>query len=590
MLIDTIEKLDKIIPNLLACTNPVVDTETNGLNSFGTSKIDPHHVIGISIDDGGEAYYFPFRHKIGTNLPLSTMNFFREYLSHPNRTYGGFNYKFDQHMMYGDGIEYAPQIEDAMLGVHLLNENEPNFKLKDLCDRYGIGEGSKQESILLEKVNGKKDRMGDLDPSEVEPYACDDVRLTRGLLNMIKPALQYHGLFEIWQQVNYYSYITALMENRGLLINHELVQQYQKDAVEHKEEAFAKLNEAAGYAINPNSPKQVCAFLGVSSSAADVLENLQLAGGKSGEHAKLVVEARGWSSVDSRYYTPYLNSMDRENIIHTSLNLMGTISGRLSCSNPNLQAVARQTEVFKVKDVFISRPGFTLISADYSQAEMRLACFYANEQTMSDLIRRGEDLHSATAKALNIPRDAAKRINFGVIYGIGANALHEQLRVDKKVAQGYLNKYHGLYPQFRKLIKACEQRAESDGEIKMWTGRKRHFNVSTAYSHKAMSNLIQGGVAEIMRVTISRLFPAIQNMGGYMLLQVHDQVIVEIPDHLIDVACRTIKKIMEDFSFDPRMTVDIGYGKSWGKLENWVPPPQEEGVPCPQEELDTTPT
>lgn len=571
MLIDTADKLDRVIPSLLACTAPVVDTETNGLNSYGTSKADPHRIIGISVDDGREAYYFPFRHQQGTNLPEAAMDFFRRYLSDPHRTYGGFNYKFDQHMLKGDGVGHAPNYEDAMLGVHLLNENEPNFRLKDICNRYGIGDGSRQEEILLEKVKGRKDRMGELDPADVEPYACDDVRLTRGLLDLIRPALQHYGLFDIWQQVNYYSYITTLMEHRGMMVDEALINQYREEAVAHKDDAFARLHAAAGYALNPNSSKQVCAFLGIQSSAAEELENLMASGHESADFARLVVEARGWSSVDSRYYTPYLNLMDLNNTLHCNLNLIGTISGRLSCSNPNLQAVARQTAVFKVKDVFIARPGYTLISADYSQAEMRLACFYANEQTMGDLIRQGADLHSSTAEALHIPRDAAKRINFGVIYGIGAEALHKQLRVEKKVAQGYLNKYHGLYPQFRKLIKACEQRAEADGVINMWTGRKRHFNVQHAYSHKAMSNLIQGGVAEMMRVAISRLFPAIRDLGGFMLLQVHDQVIVEVPDSVVDLACRTIKAIMEDFTFDPPMTVDVSTGKSWGKLEDWIP-------------------
>lgn len=571
MLIDTIEKLTEVIPSLLACSNPVVDTETDGLNSFGTVKNDPNRIIGISVDDGREAYYFPFRHLQGVNLPMSAMGFFRGYLSDPHRTYGGFNYKFDQHMLRGDGIEYAPRYEDAMLGVHLLNENEPNFKLKDTCDRYGIGEGSLQETILLEKVHGKKDRMCELDPADIEPYACDDVRLTRGLLDLIKPALQHYGLFDIWQQINYYSYITALMENRGLMIDEPLINQYLDESISHKAHAFDRLHEAAGYPLNPNSSKQVCTFLDIKSSAAEELEILMQSQHSSAEFARLVVEARGWSSVGSRYYTPYLNLMDRERVLHCDLNLIGTISGRLSCSNPNLQAVARKTEVFKVKNVFISRPGYTLVSADYSQAEMRIACFYANEQTMAELIRNGEDLHSATATALGIPRDAAKRINFGVIYGIGAEALHDQLRVDKKVAQGYLNKYHGMYPQFRKLLRACEARAESEGVINMWTGRKRHFNVTQAYSHKAMSNLIQGGVAEMMRVAISNLFPAISDMGGYMLLQVHDQVIFEIPDHLVDTACKTIKLIMENFTFDPRMTVDISYGKSWGTLDDWDP-------------------
>jgi DNA polymerase-1 len=229
--------------------------------------------------------------------------------------------------------------------------------------------------------------------------------------------------------------------------------------------------------------------------------------------------------------------------------------------------------VFKVKDVFTARPGMTMIQADYKQAEMRLVTHYTKDKTMRDLIESDADLHSATAEMLNIPRNAAKRINFSVIYGIGYRKLSENLRVDQETARDYLERYHALYPGFRKLMYQCEDFAKQNGYIKMWTGRMRHFNVDPARAdpHKAMSNLIQGGVAEIVRVAISRLYPAIKDIGGNMLLQVHDSVIFEIPDENLAVALPTIKLIMEDFDFVPRVGVDIEYGKSWGTFHKWKP-------------------
>lgn len=587
MLIDTLEKLEEIKPALLACTDPCVDTETTGLSIFGNTERPRDKVIGISIDIGEEAYYFPFRHLQGTNLPMNCMEFFQRYLSDPHRTYGGWNYNYDLHMMAFDGIDIAPNFEDAMLAIHLLNENEDNFKLKDLSDKYQIGDGSLQESILEDKVfnecqrlglecsrsprssNNTKSMMYVLSPADVEPYACDDVRLTRGMLDMVRPALKYHGLYDIWKQINYYSYIVTLMEHRGMHINIDIIHRYKDEAVTHIEDAMKRLHEKAGFELNPNSPKKVAAFLGVQSTAAEQLQILIDAGGEDAEKAKLVQEARGWKSVDSRYYTPYLNLMDEHNVLHCSLNLIGTYTGRLSCSNPNLQAVAKATEVFKVKDVFTARPGMTMIQADYKQAEMRLVTHYTKDKTMRELIESDADLHSATAELLNIPRNAAKRINFSVIYGIGYKHLAENLRVDLETARDYLERYHALYPGFRKLMNQCEDFAKKNGYIKMWTGRTRHFNVPSADPHKAMSNLIQGGVAEIVRVAISRLFPAITDIGGYMLLQVHDSVIFEVPDESLKVALPTIKKIMEDFDFVPRVGVDIEYGKSWGTFHKW---------------------
>lgn len=588
MLVNTVEELDRVKPLLLACTDPVVDTETTGLCIFGNATRPQDKVIGIAIDDGREAYYFPFRHLQGVNLPMECMAFFKSYLSNLNRTYGGFNYPFDLHIMEAsDSIPIAPNFEDALLAVHLLNENEETFKLKPLCDKYGIGDGSLQESILEDKVYEECQRMGlecsrspraannvksmmyVLPPEDVEPYACDDVRLTRQLLDLVKPALQHYGLYDIWKQVNYYSYIVTLMEHKGMMVDVDLITQYQKEAEEHAKNAKERLNAAAGCELNPNSSKKVCEFLGVKSSAAEQLQILVDAGGEGAERAKLVQEARGWLSVDSRYYTPYLSLIDPNNTLHCSLNLIGTYTGRLSCSNPNLQAVAKATEVFKVKDVFVARPGYTMIQADYKQAEMRLVTHYTKDKTMRELIEADADLHTATAEMLGIPRNAAKRINFSVIYGIGYKHLAENLRVEQEVARDYLERYHKLYPGFRKLMYQCEDFAKANGYIKMWTGRIRHFNVPEADPHKAMSNLIQGGVAEIVRVAISRLFPAITDLGGYLLLQVHDSVTFEVPDEVLPVALPTIKTIMEDFDFVPHVGVDIEYGKSWGSFVKW---------------------
>ena len=587
MLIDTPEKLEQIKPRLLACTDPCVDTETTGLSIFGNAKRKRDVVIGIAIDDGTNAYYFPFRHAQGVNLPMECMGFFQQYLSDEHRTYGGWNYNYDLHMMAFDGIEIAPNFEDAMLAVHLLNENEPDFKLKSTSDRYGIGDGSLQESILEDKVfeecrrlgvecsrspnaaNNTKSMMYMLPPEDVEPYATDDVRLTRGILDMVKPALEHYGLYQIWKQINYYSYIITLMEHRGMHIDPGIIQRYQVEAEEKYADSQRRLNEAAGFELNPNSPKKVCEFLHVSSSSAEKLEEVIDAGGRDAENAKLVQEARGWKSVDSRYYTPYLQSMDGNNILHCSLNLIGTYTGRLSCSNPNLQAVAKHTEVFKVKDVFTARPGYIMCQADYKQAEMRLVTHYTKDPLMKELIENNADLHSETANRLGIPRQAAKRLNFSVIYGIGAKHLSESLRVDFGVAKDYLEKYHGLYPGFRKLMYQCEDFAKEYGYIQMWTGRLRHFNVPEADPHKAMSNLIQGGVAEIVRVAISRLFPAMTDIGAKMLMQVHDSIIFEIPEDQINVALPTIKLIMEDFDFCPKPGVDIEYGYSWGLFQKW---------------------
>lgn len=585
MLINTPESLEYAKQDMLSCLCPVVDTETDGLNPWGTMSSDPNHIIGISVYAEREAYYFPFRHQAGINLPIESMDFFRWYLSNPDRVFGGFNYKFDMHMLWQEGVPYAPNIEDAMLSAHLLNENEEEFRLKYLGDKYLPGVASHEESVLKNKVVAECERLGIpcsvvdnnphswkakmwvLPPEEVEPYACDDVRITKGLLDLHKPAMQYWQLYDIWKQVCYYAVETAKIECRGVVLDLDLINKYSGEATDMAKEPMARLREMCGYDINVNSSKQVCAFLQIDSSAAEILE--VMAEGEGGEAAKLVMLVRGWLSVKSRYYDPYLRLCDKESVLRTNLNLHGTISGRLSSTNPNLQAVARQTEVFKVKEVFVARPGCTMVSMDYSQAEMRLASFYAKEETMAGLLRNGADPHGSTAKLLGIPRDAAKRINFGVIYGIGKKELAMQLRIPEGKAAGYLKQYHALYPGFRKLMNACEAEAEQNGYIRMWTGRMRHYNAKTP-SHKAMSNLVQGGVAEMMRVAIQKASVATRDLQGHILLQIHDQVLSEFPDETVQLAIPVLKAIMETTPFDPPMKVDVHYGRRWGVMEKWL--------------------
>jgi DNA polymerase-1 len=283
-----------------------------------------------------------------------------------------------------------------------------------------------------------------------------------------------------------------------------------------------------------------------------------------------VLEYRGWTKVNSTYYEAYLNTWcDHNGVIHPNLSLIGTISGRLSSFDPNLQAVPRYTKVYKVKDVFTARPGYVLVSADYSQAEIRWGTHYAREENMAQNLLQGLDIHSVTADALNIPRDAAKRINFGIIYGIGKKSLAKQLRIPEEKAGEYLSLYHGMYPGFRRLYNRAENAATERGYIRMFTGRIRRYDAYNP-THKASSNLIQGAVAEMMRLAILRLGDLLADTDTHMLLQIHDQILFEVPEYRLRQILSVIRDGMENFlpGFELMvpMKVDIKVGKSWGQM------------------------
>jgi len=188
---------------------------------------------------------------------------------------------------------------------------------------------------------------------------------------------------------------------------------------------------------------------------------------------------------------------------------------------------------------------------------------------MKEKIMRGADIHTETANELDIPRNGAKRINFGVIYGIGKRALARQLHILESLAAQYLGKYHKLYPGFKALYRATEAMAKNRGYIRMWTGRVRRYDQYNP-PHKAMSNLIQGSVAEVMRVAITKLYRELSPIGVRLILQIHDDVIFEIPDEILHDVLPMIKRIMTDFDFDIPMEVDIKYGKSWGNMKKWI--------------------
>jgi len=278
---------------------------------------------------------------------------------------------------------------------------------------------------------------------------------------------------------------------------------------------------------------------------------------------KELLTYRGWNRVYANYYRKFKETMDSSGRLHANLNIVGTETGRLSCSNPPLQAIPRTTDVYKVKDVFVANEGMVLLEADYSQAEVRVASHYGNVRLMKEKLARDGDIHTETANEIGIPRDAAKRLNFSVIYGIGPAKLADNLGVSVKQAKEYLNKYHSRYPGFKKLYATAEAKAVHRGYIRMHTGRLRHYNTKYAFPHKASSNLVQGTVGEMLRVAITRIHKEIKHP---MWLTVHDSVLFEIPREEIQTAIVDIQEIMLDTSWCVvPMKVDIKYGKSWGK-------------------------
>lgn len=584
MNVTTREAFEEALPHLWDSHLLMVDLETTGLHAFTWNK--PDRLCGVAVwTEDQQGYYFPFRHLEGPNLPLEWLPRLREALCHPGVVWWGYNTKFDVEFLAVEGWPVRDNFADVMIGVHLLNENEPSFELKVLGAKYIDPLANAEQEALRQAIrkaglankdnkHGKKDKGGGkgnmwmLPSSTVAPYAVQDVRLTWQLGSLVVNYLRQHELYDLWWEMNHYLYIITLLELRGMLLDVPLIERYIEEANQQAEVSLAQIVEMAGYPINLKSAKQVNAWLGLPSSAADYLELL-------GVDAPLGVEPlqsyRAWTRAVSNYYLPFLELRGPDDVLHPNFRVVGTKTTRLSCSDPPLQAIPRYRTEYKVKDVFIARPGYRLLSLDYSQAEMRIAAHYAHEVRMQAILREGADMHGVTAARLGIPRDAAKRINFGVIYGIGAVALAEQLFIAQPKAREYLTAYHAEYPGFRKLSKRAEAIAKERGYIRLFSGRRRHYNHPVmAPPHKAMSNLIQGTVGEVVRLAMTRIHDQFASADVHMLLQIHDDVIMEVPEDRLTELVPAIRAVMEDFPmFEVPLITDPKTGCAWGKMEKW---------------------
>lgn len=550
-----------------------IDLETTGLHPWLGDRL-----IGVAVLADGFPMYFPFRHDTD-NLHLSGLPaLIRSFEQH--NTHTGFNIKFDHQFLMQEGMQLPAHVNDPMLSSHLVNENEPSHALKTLSDKYLGPDSSKEQrnlDLLLHNAKLKKNEMGHLPPEQVSPYAEMDVILTAKLRDFYAPKLAHWGLTELAEEVFDYELVLTRMEANGIAIDPERTAQYLAECDTKTAEAVTNLRGLANNEkLNPNSAIQLQRMLRLSSTAAAYLADA-IAGNRLDDQQLILVDAlqlyRGWARAASAYYQPYLDLRDENDVLHPNYLMARVITGRLSCNDPNLMAIPRHDDriVGKVKDVFVARdPRCSLMNADYSQAELRLLAHYTQDAKMIALFESGEDFHGGTAREFGIPRYAAKRVNFGIAYGLGNQGLADALHCSLRDAKSILDTYHRGRPGIRQLMNKAESTARSRGYIRMWTGRVSRFNTHLRDPHKAMSTLIQGGVAEIMRVKLTELDKHMSRFGARMLIQVHDSIMFEIPDENREEIIAFIRATMSDLPFDCPFLVDVEVGKRWGSAQKVV--------------------
>ena len=538
-----------------------VDLETTGLEPFNGDKI-----CGIAVMVGEDSMYFPFRHILGHNLPMDFMSKLGPYLSDPQKTYVGHNYKFDLKFLHCAGIKLPEKILDTMIAAHLINEEEKSFGLKQLGDKL-LGKGASAESnILDDKLNlfgFKKSEMYRLPASDVALYAEQDVKLTARLLALFQDLLGQEKNSDLFKEVCKFQLLITRMEILGIHIDTDKVRQFMAEAKTQINKVGLSIREMRGRNINPGSPQQVTDWLGTPDSKSRTLERLK----RKRKECDAILNYRAWAKVKNTYYSPFIQQVDPNGNIHPTFRMTGTVSGRLSCSKPNLHAVPRKSDIYKVKNCIRARAGYVLAEIDYSQAEIRVGSHYARENKMLEMIRSGVDIHTQTAKEVGIDRFIAKTLNFSIIYGIGSMALAENLEVSEEEARSYLNKYNKKFPGFRRLLYNAQTVAETRGYIQMYTGRRRHFRGEEAPYHKAISYLIQGSAAEMLRTSMCRIWDELDRDIVRMVLTVHDSILFEIVEGYEKEIIPEILRIMNDQSWcSSPIKSDADVGVYWGEM------------------------
>ena len=504
----------------------VVDTETTITDSLGDREL-----LGCSVSlPDGRIAYFPFAHQSGLdfgdrNLDASYLPKLWDALADKKLVFH--NAKFDLQVMEKFGFKRRGPFSCTMIMSHIVDPYPPHG-LKELAeDRLGI-EDSAEMKILLKKVQKAGLAWHHIPPSIMAPYAANDAYLTRLLYEFLMQDFWEYTTPEYFEREMQFLSVLKAIEARGLVLDREETASKLNATVERMLEVRRELgfDPAKRIALARKLYSTPPVGLGLPMYATGKPSKSFPQGFPTMNDAilsryvhpivGLVREYRLLQKVESTYLRPWWEKSRADGMLHPTFKPWGTITGRLSCENPNMQQIPRDSYL---KTLFLSPDGYSLTEFDFDQIEFRLAVAYSKDKNLIDRLLGGEDVHSVVAEQLGISRQDAKTVNYLMLYGGGIGRLAGQLRTTFAAAktfwEGYQNKYSGLTRAAASATMAAQQR----GQIKYWTGRIKPFK-SPKEHHKAFNAAIQGGSFEIMKRAMIELGEA----GVPMVNQVHDSV------------------------------------------------------------------
>ncbi|MEL7199993.1 MAG: DNA polymerase I [Pseudomonadota bacterium] len=558
-----------------------VDTETDSLNAMRAN------LVGLCLATApGEACYVPVGHQTDDLAPedeaaarqLSLKDvtaLIKPMLEDPAIMKIGQNMKYDAVVLRRYGIKIAP-VDDTMLMSYALDCGRGNHNMDALADRH-----LSHKTITFSDVAGtgkNKKTFDQITIAEATKYAAEDADVTFRLAQTLKPRLANEGFATVYETLERPMVpVITRMEAAGVRVDRTVLSRLSGDFAQRMAAFEASAHELAGEAFNLGSPKQISEILfgklglpggkktakGAWSTKADVLEQLAADGH---DLPRAIMDWRSLSKLKSTYTDSLPENIHPETgRIHTSYSLAATTTGRLSSNDPNLQNIPIRTEDGrKIRTAFIAEKGNVLISADYSQIELRLLAHIADLESMKQAFADGVDIHALTASEMfgdpiegmdPMVRRRAKAINFGIIYGISAFGLANQLGIARGDAKDYIDSYFEKFPGIKAYMSDTIEFAKTTGYVETIFGRRTHVAAihdknpaMRQYAERQAINApIQGSAADIIRRAMIRMETALREakLSAQMLLQVHDELIFECPADEAEETCAVVTAVME---------------------------------------------
>lgn len=613
-LVQDLKQLEAWVAESMRLGMVAIDTETTGLN--------PHQdkIVGISLATAaGKACYIPLDHQspdgppdlLGggsqppRQIPLAdALACLRPLLTHPGTLKVGHNLKFDLHVLArayrlhhpGQPAPLVAPVDDSMVLSYVLDGGRHGHGMDELAALH-----LSHTTIPFSEVcgSGRSAITFDLVPlDKALSYAAEDADITLRLYLFLRDRLLSEKMVAVHETLDRPLVpLLFAMEQTGIKVNGAYLAHLSEDFAARMSSLETEIHALAGESFNVGSPKQLAEILfekmglkggkkgktGTYSTNADVLEDLAAEGH---DLPARVLEWRSIQKLKSTYTDALTKAQDSHDRVHTSFSQTITTTGRLSSSDPNLQNIPiRSEEGRKIRAAFIAEPGHKLIAADYSQIELRLMAHVADIAALRDAFAHDQDIHALTAsQVFGVPlegmdpmvRRQAKAINFGIIYGISAFGLARQLGISRGEAQAFIDAYFAKFPEILSYMERTKEDARRQGFVSTPLGRKcftpgitdKNPTLRGFAERSAINAPIQGGAADIIKRAMIALPPALETAGlsARLLLQVHDELVLEAPEAEAEATAALVKQVMESaVSLSVPLVVETGIADTWAE-------------------------